>query len=80
MTKAKKREENQFFILTIKTEKADELKKELMSYGHNFQELKTSKNLIIGYTFFKVNFKNSPERNALCNFCDYLNGFRDSPA
>lgn len=52
MTKAKKREENQFFILTIKTEKADELKKELMSYGHNFQELKTSKNLIIGYTFF----------------------------
>lgn len=52
MTKAKKREENQFFILTIKTEKADELKKELMSYGHNFQELKTSENLIIGYTFF----------------------------
>ena len=80
MTKAKKREENQFFILTIKTEKADELKKELMSYGHNFQELKTSKNLIIGYIFFKVNFKNSSERNALCNFCDYLNGFRDSPA
>ena len=80
MTKAKKREENQFFILTIKTEKADELKKELMSYGHNFQELKTSENLIIGYTFFKVNLKNSSERNALCNFCDYLNGFRDSPA
>ena len=80
MTKAKKREENQFFILTIKTEKADELKKKLMSYGHNFQELKTSENLIIGYTFFKVNFKNSSERNALCNFCDFLNGFRDSPA
>ena len=80
MTKAKKREENQFFILTIKTEKADELKKELMSYGHNFQELKTSENLIIGYTFFYFNFKNSSERNALCNFCDFLNGFRDSPA
>ena len=80
MTKAKKQEEIRFFILTVKTEKADELKKELMSYGHNFEKLKTSQNFITGYTFFKVNFKNSSERNALCDFCDYLNGFRDSPA
>ena len=29
MTKAKKREKNRFFILTVKTEKSDELKKKL---------------------------------------------------
>ena len=81
MTKAKKREENQFFILTIKTEKADELKKELMSYGHNFRELTELSELYGGnYIFFEVDFKNSSEKNALCNFCDFLNGFRDSPA
>ena len=32
------------------------------------------------YIFYEVDFKNSSERNALCDFCDYLNGFRNSPA
>ena len=50
MTKAKKQEENRFFILTVKTEKADELKKELMSYGHNFEKLKTNQNFIVFIT------------------------------
>lgn len=75
MAKARKKQEDErFFILTVKTEKSDELKKEIMSYGHNFKELtEISK-------FYEVDFKNSSERNALCDFCDYLNGFRDSPA
>lgn len=81
MTKAKKREKNRFFILTVKTEKSDELKKEIKSYGHNFRELTELSELYGGnYIFYEVDFKNSSERNALCDFCDYLNGFRDSPA
>lgn len=79
MAKTKKQEEIRFFILTVKTEKADELKKEIMSYGHNFQELKPISNLINGFTFYKVDFKNSSEKNVLCDFCDYLNGFTNSP-
>ncbi len=82
MAKARKKQEDErFFILTVKTEKSDELKKEIMSYGHNFKELTEISELYGGnYIFYEVDFKNSSERNALCDFCDYLNGFRDSPA
>lgn len=79
MTKAKKQEKNRPFTLTVKAEKAEELKKEIMSHGHNFKELTdTSKSHGGNYIFFEVDFKNSSEKNALCNFCDFLNGFRDS--
>ena len=82
MAKARKKQEDErFFILTVKTEKSDELKKEIMSYGHNFKELTEISELYGGnYIFYEVDFKNSSERNALCDFCEYLNGFRDSPA
>lgn len=82
MAKARKKQEDErFFILTVKTEKSDELKKEIMSYGHNFKELTEISELYGGnYIFYEVDFKNSSEKNALCDFCDYLNGFRDSPA
>lgn len=82
MAKARKKQEDErFFILTVKTEKSDELKKEIMSYGHNFKELTEISELYGGnYIFYEIDFKNSSERNALCDFCDYLNGFRDSPA
>ena len=82
MAKARKKQEDErFFILTVKTEKSDELKKEIMSYGHNFKELTEISELYGGnYIFYEVDFKNSSERNALCDFCDYLNGFRNSPA
>ena len=82
MAKARKKQEDErFFILTVKTENSDELKKEIMSYGHNFKELTEISELYGGnYIFYEVDFKNSSERNALCDFCDYLNPFRDSPA
>ena len=65
------------FILMVKDEKATELKKEIVAYKHNFKELKHTP--IKGFKFYQVEFKNRSERNALCDFCDYLNGFRDSP-
>ena len=72
-----KKQEERFFILTVKTEKAEELEKEIVCYGHNFEKLKYDP--IKGYKFYKVDLKNTSERNALCDFCDYLNGFRNFP-
>lgn len=71
-----KTQENRFFTLTVKTEKAGELKEKLIYYEHGFEELECP---LKGYKFYKVYFKNSSMRNRLCNLCDYLNGFRNSP-
>lgn len=73
---------NRFFILTIRKDKSEELRKEIISYGHKFERLEINTTLISlkNLEFFKVYFKNRSERNALCDYCDYLNGFSDSPA
>lgn len=69
MTKAKKREKNRPFTLTVKAEKAEELKKEIMSHGHNFKELTdTSKSHGGNYIFFEVDFKNSSEKKCFMQF------------
>ena len=46
----------------------------IVAYKHNFKELKHTP--IKGFKFYQVEFKNRSERNALCDFCDYLNGYR----
>lgn len=80
MAKKNKQKEDRSFILIVQAKKSEDLKKELKAYGHNFKELTTTSKLYGGnYIFFKVDFKNSSEKKALCDFCDYLNGFRDSP-
>lgn len=68
-----------YFILTVRKEKAEELKKELRVYQHNFVKIETSNNVETNFEFYKVNFKNHSEKKALCDFCDYLNNFSASP-
>lgn len=73
MSKSKKKP----LKFTVKIERSKELEEKLISLGYSFKKIPGTSE--IGFSFFKLlEILDDLQSKKLCDYCDYLNGFRET--